>query len=263
MKKPRIWELDFLRGFAIIMMIFDHLMYDLQNLNSIFANFHAVNDPIFMWLDNFARQYWYSEVRAVGHIFFIALFLIVSGISFTFSNSNLKRGTKLIIVALLINVVTYLFDQFLGTNVFIAFGIIHMFAFSVFLTYVFRRIWNNDTFIFIIATSIIVLGVVLEFWKFTYVPNLELSVIPGLIIGTKAYGADSFGIVPNLGIMMIGTIMGNIFYKNKVSIIPLKKFNEKNLVTWVGRNSLMIFLLHQFVLYAIIIAVGYMLGYHI
>ncbi|MFH0993386.1 MAG: heparan-alpha-glucosaminide N-acetyltransferase domain-containing protein, partial [bacterium] len=28
----RIWEIDFLRGFSIIMMVWDHLMYDLKSV---------------------------------------------------------------------------------------------------------------------------------------------------------------------------------------------------------------------------------------
>ena len=263
MKKSRIWELDFLRGFAIFMMIFDHLLYDLQNLNSIFVNFWEVDNTLFNWLDDFGRLYWYSDLRFFGHLFFISLFLIVSGISYTFSKSNLSRGIKLLIVALLINLVTYLIDVIFDADVVIAFGIIHMYSLSILIIYLIKKIWDNDKLIFFLGSLIIVIGILIEFWDFNYIYQVKLIDIPGLVIGTKAYGADSFGLVPYIGIMMMGTVIGNSFYKNKVSLIPTKRITNKNFFTWIGRNSLLIFILHQFVLYGIIILVGYFYGYRV
>ncbi len=263
MKKSRIWELDFLRGFAIFMMIFDHLLYDLQNLSSIFVNFWEVDSRIFNWLEDFGRLYWYSDLRLFGHLFFISLFLVVSGISYTFSKSNLRRGIKLLFVALLINLVTYLIDVIFDSDMIIAFGIIHMYALSILIIYLIKKIWDNDKFIFFIGSVIIIIGILIEFWEFNYIYQLKLNDILGLVIGTKAYGADSFGLVPYIGIMMMGTVIGNSFYKNKVSLIPTKKITNKNFFTWIGRNSLLIFVLHQFVLYGIIILVGYFYGYRV
>ncbi|MBI9008776.1 MAG: DUF1624 domain-containing protein [Tenericutes bacterium] len=261
MKKKRIWELDFLRGFAILMMVFDHLMYDLGHLDNYFSNFIALDLGFFNWLNNLAESYWISDLRFFGHFFFVSLFLIISGISYTFSKSNLSRSLKLLIVAVLISVVTLAIQYFTGLRMFIIFGVIHMYALSTFLTYVFRKIWNNEVFILVIGMSIIFLGLVIKFWELHYVASITLADIPGIVFGTKAYGADYFGLVPYLGIIMVGTVIGNAFYKNKVTIIPQSKITDKNICIKAGKYSLQIFLLHQLVLFAIIFIVGFIFGY--
>ncbi len=80
----RIWELDFLRGFSIIMMVWDHLMFDLKSIPSWFSNYGDLEHPILQTVVDFAHSYWYGSARAVGHFIFVAIFLLVSGISFTF-----------------------------------------------------------------------------------------------------------------------------------------------------------------------------------
>ena len=49
-KKPRIWEIDFLRGLAIIMMILDHFCYDCLFLPRLFSNFYQINNPFVNFL---------------------------------------------------------------------------------------------------------------------------------------------------------------------------------------------------------------------
>lgn len=261
MKKKRIWELDFIRGFAIIMMVFDHLMYDLGHLDNYFNNFIAVNNNAFNWLNDLAELYWVSDIRVAGHFFFVSLFLIVSGISFTFSKSNLSRSLKLLIVAVLISLVTYAIQYFAGLHTFIIFGVIHMYALSTFLTYVFRKIWNNELFILTIGMAIVLLGLILRFWELNYIPSISLADIPGLVFGTRAYGADYFGLVPYMGMIMIGTVIGNAYYKNKVTMLPQVNISEKNICIKAGKYSLYIFLLHQVVLFAIMFIIGLIFGY--
>jgi len=263
MKRKRIWELDFLRGFAIIMMVFDHLMYDLGQIDSYFKNFIEVDSGVFNWFNEIAESYWISDLRFFGHFFFVSVFLIISGISYTFSKSNLSRSLKLLIVAVLISVITGLIQYFTGLHMFIIFGVIHMYAISIFLTYIFRKIWNNELFILIIGMSIIFLGLVIKFWQLNYIANIGITDIPGIIIGTKAYGADYFGLVPYLGMIMVGTVIGNTYYINKTSLFPQVKITDKNICVKAGKYSLYIFLLHQLVLFAIIFIVGFIFGYKI
>lgn len=37
-KKQRIWEIDFLRGFLILFVIFDHFMWDVNELGGSFSS---------------------------------------------------------------------------------------------------------------------------------------------------------------------------------------------------------------------------------
>ena len=243
------------------MMIFDHLMYDLRNIDSYFENFNEVNNSVFEWLNNLAELYWASELRFFGHLFFVSLFLVISGISFTFSKSNLSRSLKMLIVAVLISVVTLILQELTGMRMFIIFGVIHMYAFCTFITYLFRKIWDNDIFIMAIATAAIIYGISFEFWHLNYVASVSFENIWRIIIGFNSYGADSFGIIPYVGIIMIGTVIGNQFYKNRVSLLPHVKLSKKNLVTFTGKHSLIIFLTHQLVLFPLIFLIGFIFGY--
>ncbi len=263
MKNRRIWELDFARGFAIIMMIFDHLMFDLLGMNYYFINFDEINKPFFIFLNQIAKLYWQSSLRFYGHLFFVSVFLIVSGISFTFSKSNLNRSIKLLLIALTISVVTYFIDVLTTLNSFIIFGVIHMFAVSIFLTYIFRKIWNNDLFIFGLGIIIVIIGIHIRFWELNYITNLSYKDIPGILLGTKAYGADYFGLFPYWGLIMMGTVIGNVYYKNRFSLIPNVNLSDRNIVLVTGRNSLIIFITHQFILFGLLVLIGYLFGYRI
>ncbi len=260
--KKRIWELDFLRGFAIIMMIFDHMMYDLMYMDVYFYNFSARNLATFNWLNDIATRYWASELRMFGHVFFISVFLLVSGISYTFSRNNLLRASRFVIVALLITLATYLIQITTGQRMLIIFGIIHMYAFSTLITFLFRRLWNDDRFIFVVASIIIAIGIYNRFWILPeFADTFSLKILPQMLYGSKGFGADYFALIPYTGIIMLGTVIGNIYYKNRTSLVPSVKISEKNIVMFAGRKSLIIFLTHQFVLFGLLYIIGLIFGY--
>ncbi len=261
--KKRIWELDFLRGFAIIMMIFDHLMFDFKSLRMFFGNFDQVDNEVFNWLKEFGNMYWHSELRFFGHFVFLSIFMLVSGISFTFSKSNLSRGLKLSIVAMVITLITFIVEETLSFDALIIFGIIHLYAVSILITYVIRKFIKNDIVIMLFAFAIIAYGISFRFWSVSYLPAFSFSRLPEIIIGLKGYGADYFGLVPYLGIILLGTVIGNQFYHNKTSIIPQVKISEKNIFMIAGRKSLIIFVTHQIVLIALIYIIGYIFEYRI
>ena len=261
--KKRVWELDFLRGFAIIMMVFDHLMYDFAVVRSLFSNYHDVDNQIFESLRVFAVSYWNSDLRFFGHFFFVTLFLVVSGISYTFSKNNLSRGLKLGAVAILISLVTYLLDEFLISGTLIVFGIIHLYAASILIIYLLRMFIKSEIVLLIIALIIIGLGIPFRFYSPDYLLFFEWSELPKIIIGLKGFGADYFSIVPYTGIILLGTVIGKVYYEEKVSLMPSVKITDKNFVSLVGRKSLLVFIVHQPVLYLLIYLVGYLLGYRI
>ena len=97
-KKERIWEIDILRGFAFVMMIFDHFCFD---MGFIFRNIYTIC--------NWSYNYIFSESKSIiNTIFCWAIFMFVSGISSTFSKNNLKRGTKLLIIASAFSIGTFI-----------------------------------------------------------------------------------------------------------------------------------------------------------
>lgn len=261
--KKRIWELDFLRGFAIIMMVFDHIMYDFKSFKMFFSNFNQVDNSVFNWLRELGILYWYSDLRFFGHFVFLSIFMLVSGVSFTFSKSNLSRGLKLSVVALLITLITFIVERTLSFDALIIFGIIHLYALSILITYVLRKIIKSEIVIMLIAFAIIGYGLSFEFWSIRYMSIFNFSDLPEIIIGLKGYGADYFGLVPYLGIILLGTVIGKQFYSYKTSLIPSVNISEKNIFMIAGRKSLIIFITHQIILIALVYLVGYIFGYRI
>lgn len=128
-KKDRVWELDAARGLAILLVVWDHFMYD---AGYVFRSFWLDSNNIgLIQFSNFCREYWTSDWRFYGWPVFVALFFYISGMCTTFSRSNFIRALRMGIVAGLLSLVTYLI-QFEFTsgefNIFIKFGVIHCFA---------------------------------------------------------------------------------------------------------------------------------------
>lgn len=261
--KNRIWELDFLRGLAIILMVFDHLMYDFMYMPVFFGNFITVNNSAFNRLHDLGLNYWISDLRFYGHYTFVFLFLLISGISFTFSKNNLSRGLKLTIVAIIISLITYGLDAWVLPGMFTLFGIIHLYAVSIIIVYLLRKLIKSELALLFISAAIIIYGFVLRFYDPVYVASLSLENFARIILGMNAYGADHFGLIPFTGVILLGTVFGKVFYKNKVSYLPQVKVSDKNIFIIAGRKSLLIFITHQIVLVALIYLIGYLFGYRI
>jgi uncharacterized membrane protein len=246
-KETRIWEVDFLRGFSIIMMVWDHLMYDLKSIPYWFANYGEFERPAIAWL----------------HFVFVAFFLVVSGISFTFSRSNLKRGLKFLLFAVLISVVTMGIDALTGLGIGVFFGIIHMFAFGTLITWALRKLWNNDVFMLTVGVAVVVVGVLFAWRDVPAYGSVTWDNFFPIMIGTAAFGADHFGILPYTGVIMIGTVVGNLFYKSRQSLIPKLDGAWNKPFCYAGRHTLFIFVTHQIILVALVFLIGYLAGYHI
>lgn len=261
-KRERIWELDFLRGFAIIMMIFDHFMWDLTYLPGYFSNFYQLDLPGFNWLNETAIWYWNSTLRLFGRYFFVLAFLMVSGVSFTFSKNNFKRGLKMLVVAGLITLVTFILQESIGYRVLIVFGVIHMFAVNTLLTVMIRYMIKNE--IVLLFLGMIILTASFMFGFFDPEPvALSWANLPGIVIGLKAYGSDYFGIFPYLGFILIGTVVGHLFYENRISLLPSVHLSKKNIVLFTGRYSLWVYVLHQPLVLVVVMAIGYAFGFRI
>jgi len=260
-KTNRIWELDFLRGFSIIMMVFDHTMYDLKNLPAWFGNYYSINNDVVQAAVKFANNYWNSDLRAVGHWVFVGFFLLVSGISFTFSRNNFKRALKFLLFAILISVITFAGEALSGLNIAIFFGIIHMFAVSTLITLILRKIWNNDLFILILGISAVAYGIWFGWQSVPYLAELTFANFWMVIVGIRGYGADFFGIFPYVGVIMIGTVIGNTLYKNRMSLLPHLDGKWNLPFVFTGTHSLAVFILHQPIVFDLIAVIAMLLGY--
>jgi len=113
--KKRIFELDFLRGFCVLLMVIDHFMYDFAYFISNIFNFNpgGLNNPDWLnSLNKFSINWWNWDVRIIARFAVIFLFFLISGICTRFSKNNLKRGLIIFGVGALLSLGFLLFLRF-------------------------------------------------------------------------------------------------------------------------------------------------------
>jgi uncharacterized membrane protein len=231
MDKNRFWEVDSLRGAAVIMMIIFHLLFDL--------NFFSLQ-PV-----NVYSGFWWLFARITA-----SLFILLAGISLTLSYSRVSqepksflrrkyliRGAKIFSFGMIITLLTQaLLPQ--GT---IFFGILHFIGLSIPLGYLFLRFKKLNL---LLAIVFIIVGLFLDTLNAATPWFLWLGLRPSLF-----YTLDYFPLFPWFSLILIGIFLGKTLYPEGRS--PLRERNPKPL-PFLGRNSLLIYLIHQPVLIAIL-----------
>ena len=223
--KKRIWELDALRGMALIGMIGIHLIYDLVDLFQV-------------W--NWVQPTWYLLFKNN----YGALFLLISGVSVTLGSHPVKRGLQVFLCGFLCTAATvgmYLAGA-AGKDIIIYFGVLHCLGTCMMLWPVFRR--GSSRFLVLLGLCMIALGLWLRTRGFSF-PWLT-------VFGFCRYGfasSDFFPLFPNLGYFLLGAIVGRRVYAEKRSLLP-RENPPLPFLRWCGRHSLTIYLLHQPILAA-------------
>lgn len=128
-RKERFWEIDFLRGLCVLLMVFDHFMYCfwdiMPEINSLFGT------SLFADWRSFAVRYWNWNVRINVREIVICTFFLLCGISCTLTRGNFRRFIPLALVAAGISAVTAVLDENFIEGTHVIFGVIHMIAAGV------------------------------------------------------------------------------------------------------------------------------------
>ena len=212
----RIWELDFFRGLAILLMVIFHLIYDLNAFYQI---------PI---------QYDQGPVYYIGKVA-AGLFIFVAGISCSLSRNNLKRGIKLVLWGMVITLVTSVTVP--GSN--IIFGILHFLGVSILLYPLFKQL--NHPLMLLLGTVIILSGIFLD--------NIIMSnnwLAPLGLLSGNFYSVDYYPLIPWFGLFLYGVAGGQILYRDRKSHFHFRPKNS--VLSTLGTHSLFIYLIHQPVL---------------
>lgn len=227
--KARIWELDAFRGLCVMGMIVVHFVYDIVYLYGL-VDWQLPAAFLFL-------QQW-------GGV----LFLLLSGICVTLGSRSIRRGLIVFAAGLLVTAVTIVMHRFFSfdESVLIQFGVLHCLGICMLLWPVFRKLpW----WVLVIA------GGVLAALGF-YVSGIRVP-FPWLIpLGLRPEGflaADYFPLLPNLGFFLLGAAIGRTAYKQKVSLLPdISHSLPIRVLSFFGRQSLLIYLLHQPILSGIL-----------
>lgn len=260
-RSKRAFELDFLRGFSIFMMILHHFAFDIRYL---------VGKDMFAIIES-------DLFDQVLQPTFLIIFVLISGICCQFSRDNFKRAMKLLIVAMAFSLVMAIFSIVSNESLFVFFNILHLLTVGTFL-YALYDLWERKTAGSRLdpcgneimrskkgeVTILILAGVILYSDQLfrgigTHIGSyalLPLGFLPDRFVGM----GDYLPIIPWLGFFFIGILVGRIGYADKRSLFLKTPSWIRRLcvpVEWIGRNSLLVYLLHQ----PIILSVLYLLGY--
>lgn len=242
--RSRAFELDVLRGLALLMMMLHHFIFDLRYL---------------LELDVFAfQETWWFEylLRPV----FVGVFLLVSGICCTFSRSNVRRGLKLLAVAAGFTVVTTLASIFSGIDLYIFFNVLHLLALGTLLYAAFSsQEKSRDATSVKVDVQLLILAAIL-LWGgsiLAYIPQpesywlLPLGLLPADSIGM----GDYMPIIPWLGLFLIGALIGRRVYAHRGTAFPgapAGLITATRPLSWLGRHSLWVYALHQPLILAVL-----------
>ena len=239
MKKvtQRYWEIDFFRGLAIIMMISYHILFDLYFLQILSLPLRSIPFLLFLF--------------PIG-----TLFLLLVGISLVLSyhryniknkmyppfKKYLKRGSFLFSIALMITIITWIYPH----EGFIVFGVIHCIGISIILSY-----WFISKPQISLAAGIIfiLLGILFRTLSTTNPYIFWLG-----ITTSSFYTLDYFPLIPWFGVVLIGIFLGHqlLPYLEKKHSIHQNQPKPTIPITFMGKHSLLIYLVHQPILFAIL-----------
>ncbi len=228
--KERFWEIDFLRGIAIIMMVTYHLLYSLH-----YFGHYPIQVYSGFWM-------YFARVTAITFIFLVGVSLSISFFRVNQEKRTglflkyFQRGLKIFSWGLMITLVTWFFLR----EGYIVFGILHLIGISIILAYPFLKIhfWNLPLGLLCILMGIYSKNVVVDFtWL------LWLGFRP-----PHFYTLDYFPLLPWFGVVLIGIFCGNLLYPGYNRQFHLKDFSSfppVKFLCFLGQYSLLIYLLHQ------------------
>lgn len=218
--KKRFFEIDVLRGVAVVLMIVFHFLFDLDYFDILQLSMYSGFLGFFQ--------------KVIASSFFVLV-----GICLTFGNKKkaVFRGFKIFLLGMLITIFTYLFFR----EEFIFFGVLHFIGISLVLSSLFFRFRYVN----------LVLGI--------------LFVLFGLVFSVNSYFLfwlgyypvntfDYFPLLPWFGVVLIGMFIGRTSYSKDRENNNRRNKKHSFLVPleYVGKKSLIIYFVHQPVLFLIL-----------
>lgn len=239
----RIHLMDELRGFAVFCMVFYHGFYTLAFLMGQ------------SWGERLYRFFMPAEP------WFAGLFIFIAGISSNLTHSNLVRGVKLLGVALLVTLATAIAVP----EELIVFGILHflsvcMIAFGL-LQLLRRRLGRTEEppfrlwpvvvcAVLFIVTRYLASGYLqIPFVLRVFLPSgwYQAWLAPLGLPGPGFSSADYFPLLPWCFVFAAGTVVGRLAKAGK---FPAWTYPSRvPFFSFLGRHALLIYVLHQPVIY--------------
>jgi len=232
----RFVELDMLRGLAIFLMIFLHVLWDLD----YFGLFP---------LDR--ELYQYSRIVPILFLLLVGTCLVVSANRkdhksiqdrWIYEKHLMMRGLKIFSLGMVLTSISMIVLP--GRPV--LFGVLHCIGLSIVLSVPFLRLKHK-----IYNVLFGVLAILTGFVVYSYVVNYPTFF--HLMVGFHQsevwrYTVDYFPLFPWFGVCLLGIALGDWLYKDnkrRFRLPDLAKYKPVTLFSWIGQHSLAIYLIHQ------------------
>lgn len=268
MKKNRIWELDFLRGLSILLVVWDHAMYDFARV----FDWHNGSVEFLRYLSRLGESYFYGDLRFLWRPAFLFIFFCTSGLCTAFSRNNFIRGVRLLTVAAGVSLVTFVIDALFDAETYAMFGVLHCLAVIILSYSLVDLIIRGATKLIAVLTKkpyshlieriirigiCLALGVAFCFINAKY--NVSIadmtrsyttiesdSKIIGLFFTHDLWWtADYFPLFPYIAFFYFGAALAGALYDKKKSLLAPLDGVWNAPFTFAGRHSLVVYLAGQ------------------
>lgn len=238
----RINILDGLRGLAMIFVVVYHFLYDLQ------------------LVFNLSMPFFDSLGMDIIHAGFIIILIGVSGICTAFSRNVLKRGVMLFFVGEIITIVT----SILMPDEVIIFGVISFFGIVMMLYFMLKPFLDKIPWRVLFIVSVMLYIVFYRFddsivlWLKLNLPTDNQHLYPLGITFKGFSSSDYFPLIPNAFVFLAGVALSKPVSERK---LPKSFYTVKTpAVDFIGRNSLIIYIVHQPIIVGAMMLTKLMLG---
>ena len=259
--KNRLSKLDEIRGYTLISMILYHFMWDLK------------------YLAGFKMDWYVGIIGTVWQQSICISFILISGFSFSLGKKHFKRSMTVFLAGVIVSVVTLLFMPenrivfgiltFMGSAGLLMIPInklhselekkldaktlnITMIIWSFLLFIVFYNV--NEAYINVLLKQIRIGKYMYDGYVMTYLGFTD----------PMFYSTDYFSIIPWIFMYLCG------FYLYRITCVGKSTDYKQYLVrehskqiAFIGRNTLIIYMLHQPVLYLITLLIQHFILFHI
>jgi len=221
----RIELLDLWRTVAIVCMIIYHLLYDLAAFGFI------------------SREQFFSPGLNALQLFICCSFILVSGISSRFSKNNVRRGAIVLGASIIVSIGGFVVGEP------ILFGVLSFLGCAM-IIYGFIGKYIDKASGYATPVILLALFFLTGYWTSNTIVNVKFLFPLGFAhVGFSS--SDYFPIMPWLFLFLLGTWLGGLIKKH--SDVDWLYTKLPQWLTFPGRHSLIIYLMHQPVLYGITI----------
>ncbi len=215
-----------LRGFSIIYVVIYHALFNLAMKH--------------IW----AYKALFSTEMEILQFIFVSTLILISGICTSFTRSNLKRGIKTSLAAILVTLVSAV----VAPNMTIIFGILHFFGAAMLIYAALKKLIEK-------IPCAVGIPIFLGLWLISYniydlAPKMPKSIILFILgFNTGHVSGDYYPIIPHIFLFIAGAFLGRLLKQDKAPAFLRK--NPLPFISFIGRHTLFIYLIHQPILYGI------------